>query len=281
MSTPRKIWLCGITCKGNEQNLRELITPCLPYINGLNWVFHYPTDSGADYLESVKGEGKIVYTEWAQRHHFSQNHYLYNGTIQPNDIFLQIDTEERISEKFFKERLPEYIEIMDRDNISMIANYQKGFVYKFNEEMEYAGSPHWYMTKMRGGALNDELPHDYFKNVRLEKRPERYFVKHYVKYYLYPAGSNSAALGLDRNGNPQDLFPIVESRRIAFREELRKRNIPLTVDGVMSLFDAPMDEVMKGFFNNVKELNDLYREYVLKDSSFPDDHDFKNMVIIK
>jgi len=56
-----RIWLTGITSKGNEEDLRELIDPIKDDFHGLIWTFHYPKDSGAEYLESVKGEGNNLY----------------------------------------------------------------------------------------------------------------------------------------------------------------------------------------------------------------------------
>ena len=55
-----KLWLIGITTEGHEKDLRELIEPIKQDFDGLIWTFHYPLDSGYDYLRSVKGDGEII-----------------------------------------------------------------------------------------------------------------------------------------------------------------------------------------------------------------------------
>ena len=62
-----KLWLIGITTEGHKQDLQELIDPIKDDFDGLIWTFHYPKDNGADYLESVKGQGEIIYTKWCNR----------------------------------------------------------------------------------------------------------------------------------------------------------------------------------------------------------------------
>ena len=48
-----KLWLIGITTEGHEKDLRELIEPIKHDFDGLVWTFHYPLESGYDYLCSV------------------------------------------------------------------------------------------------------------------------------------------------------------------------------------------------------------------------------------
>jgi len=94
-----RLWLIGVTNEGHEKDLRELIEPIKDDFDGLVWTFHYPKDNGADYLESVKGEGEIIYTKWCNRLDFSRNHCLFQGPIKIGDWFLTIDSLERILQK--------------------------------------------------------------------------------------------------------------------------------------------------------------------------------------
>lgn len=279
--TPR-IFLCGITSGGKEANLRALIEPINEHIHGLQWCFHLPTDAGADYLESRKGDGRIVYSHFSARHGFSMTQYLWQGTMEPGDVFIQVDDMERLSSAFFTDKLPGFIELMEQANVAMIANYGKGLIFRFNEQLEFRGSPHWYPTGLDGQAINVELDKNLFWNVRAAERPDPFqFVTHYLKYYLYPAGSNHCLLGLEKNGDPQALFPIRERRRLAFRDELRKRGIPLTIEGVKSLMIKGLDKTLKTYFMEEKILNDAWRHLHLGRTDFKDDHDFKNIIPIE
>ena len=271
-----KVWLCGITSSGKEDNLRTLIEPVIEHFAGLQWTFHYPKDSGADYLESRAGEGRIIYAHYSQRHGSSMTQYLYQGTMQDGDYFIQIDDLERISPQFCYEKLPQLIALMKEADLAMIANYGKGLVYRYNEQLEFRGSPHWYAVGLDGAAINIELEKNYFWNIRNEKRPKDHFINHYMRYYLFPAGSNSALLGLDTYSDPNITFPIREKQRLEFRKEMKARGYNLNLDGIKLMFSQPLDSWLKEQINSEKVLNDWYRYYILNkkdiiDSHFPSD----------
>lgn len=276
-----KLYLCGITNAGNEKNLKELIEPVLEYFDGLVWTFHLPADEGHWYLQNNKKEGKIITAEWSQRHGYSMTHYLWQGPMQEGDIFLQIDSQERISPKFCEISLPKIIEGMELNDIGMVSNFGKGFIYRYNEALEFRGSPHWFAINT-GGKANAEVQLDKtdFWNVRDEQREPFQFINHYLKYYLYPAGSNSVLLGLEKNGNPEELFPAREERRLKFRKYLKDCEIELMPEAVIDNMVNP-SETMKDFINNEKILNDTYRYYILEDKDFSDDHDFDNMIKVE
>ena len=289
-----KLWLCGITNLGNEQNLRELIEPILEYFDGLVWTFHDPTfnddgnmDQGFKILLHNKKEGKIITAEWCQRHFNSMNQYLWQGPMKDGDYFVQIDTQERMSPEFCA-KLRDICISMDEQNIGMISNFGKGLIYRYNEQLEFRGSPHWYAINLSGDKnAQAELEKDEFWNVRDNQREPMSFVDHYLKYYLYPAGSNSVLLGLDKNGNPAELFPPREERRLKFKKYLEDQNIiNPTVDTVISFFatqnsNETVDDQLKDFINNEKILNDVWRYHILGDSDFKDDHDFSNIIKIE
>jgi hypothetical protein len=280
-----KVWLTTMCQSGDVENLKELFEPILEYFHGIIVVVHdsTPDDPAVRYLESIKGEGEIIHRKFIYRHNVSMNETLFCGKIQEGDLVMWTDALERPGKRFCSVLNTEVNTFMLDGNFDMLAFYGKPFVFRYNEAMQYVGSPHWGLHGWTNGfelnrIYNNER--DVRLNIRPIKRPDpRHFVKHYAHYYVaYPAGSNSALLGLEKNGDPKELFPIVETRRLEFRKELRSRGLPLNVDSVIELFNDELDDVIKGYINNVKELNDLYREYVLKDSNFPDDHDFKNVI---
>lgn len=279
-----KLYLCGITSSNNLTNLKEMIDPIIDNIDGLNFTFHYPTDEGATYLENNKKDGKIVYADWCQRHSYSMNHFLFQGNMQYGDYFILLDSMERVSREFIEKAIPDFIKQMKERNLCLLCNYGKGFLFKYDESLEFQGSPHWFTSTFTGGTLNLELPKDLFWNVRSEQRDKWHFIDHYAKYMLYPYGSNHSLLGLEKNGNPKDLFPVRETTRLQFRVYLRDiLKIPITVDSLKSYLIDNKDNIpskMKEFINTEKVWNDFYRFHILNDRNFNDDHDTGNMIKI-
>jgi hypothetical protein len=275
-----KIYLCGITTVGKYENLKELIDPIISYFDGLIWTFHDGKDEGSEYLEANKKDGAIIYTKFSQRHGFSMQQYLWQGPMQDGDYFVQVDDQERLSFNFCAVLLPTFIEAMETHNIAMIANYGKGLIFRYNEQLEFKGSPHWYATNLDGPSTNVELVQTDFWNVRNKNRSKFQFVDHYAKYYLYPAGSNHSLLGLDHHPQGNNFFVEREKRRIEFRNEMKDRGYPLTVDGLKNLFINALDDKIKDFINKDLILNDFYRYYILKDETLVDSHNWSGMIKI-
>lgn len=279
-----KLWLTLMTAAGNEENLRELVTPILPFIDGIVAVVHRPcdNDAGLKFLEDNKGEGKIIVRDFVQRHDFSQTETLYAGVIKEGDLFIVCDTLERPVPSFIETVKGHINDFMLQHDLDCIYYYGKAYIVRYNELMHYRGSPHWGLAGVKSGIdFATFYPDDNLirQNVRPVKRPDPFhFVGHYVKYYLYPAGSNHCLLGLEKNGDPNKLFPVREARRLEFRKELVKRGYPLTLDGVKQLIDDGLDKTMQEFFTSEKILNDAYRYFKLGLTNFKDDHNWEDMV---
>jgi len=277
-----------MTSAGNEKNLRELIEPILEYFHGLVWTFHKPVfvdtdviDAGFLFLDENKKDGQIILAEWSNRHFNSMNQYLWQGPMKDGDFFIQIDTLERMSPEFCS-TLGGVIESMQTQDIGMIANRGKGLIFRYNEILEFRGSPHWTPINVVGMQANTELDQSEFWNVRDQQRAPFYFVDAYLRYYLYPAGSNHCLLGLEKNGKVAELFPPREERRLKFKRYLLDNNVDMDKEGVKDFMAANKDdESLKDFINNEKILNDFYRYHVLQDTDFQDDHDFQNMIKVE
>lgn len=262
--------------------------PIKQYLDGVIVVVHdaSPDDPGVKYLESVKGEGEIILRKFVYRHWHSMNETLFTGRIQNGDVVMWIDTDEFCPPHFAATIKTEWYPFMINNQIDLLSFMGKPYLFIYNEGLQYVCSPHWTLIGYhRAFALEQLIPEekDARINLRYTRRTEpRWWVKHNARYFIeYPAGSNSAMLGLEKNGDVNKLFPIVEQRRLEFREILRKRGIPVRVKSVVELLESgPLDDEIKPYFNQCKELNDLYRHVVLKDMSFPDDHDFNNKVKI-
>ena len=287
MSNPR-LFLTSMSTGGNVDNITEMVEPILPYLDGIIWVLHHcaTDDPGAQYLESVKGAGKVIYRFWPGRHHVSMNDTLYTGLMEEGDLFLYCDALERPMLPFVSRIKSEIAFTMEEADLDVIAYFGKPFLMRYRETMEYRGSPHWglYGWNNRGIEWSTIEPDE--SKVRLNTRPLKRpnvwgWVDHYLKYYVaYPAGSNHCLLGLEKNGDPNKLFPIREARRLEFRRYLKSKGVPLTVDGVRAWLLLGPDEEGKRFVREEKILNDAYRRYILNDTTLVDNHDFKDMVPI-
>ncbi len=117
------------------------------------------------------------------------------------------------------------------------------------------------------------------QNMRPVKRTDAYqWVKHYLRYFLeFPAGSNSAALGLDHwAGDQATNFQKREICRLLFRQEMRDRGYPVTVDGFVAMMHGPLDETLRNYLKAEKTFSDAYHYLVkgrldVKHSHNPDD----------
>lgn len=284
-----KFWLCFLAGPNSVDDLKELIEPVKPYFNGVVATCHARPDSEeAIYLESVKGEGKIVYTDWCKRHDFARNHYLFCGPIRNGDWVCQIDVLERLNESFASSIFGFCAEL-EKLSLNMVYYYSKPFIFQYHESMTYVGSPHESLQRENGFSaveLANAMPNEdsVRKNVRPIKRTDPYhFVLHYLNYYLYPWGSNQCLLGLDNNPNRTKIFYEREYQRMQLCYYLESIGVDRTAKSVVAYMknkDALPEPFIK-FINTIKPLNDAYRLYVLERKDFKDDHDWANVVSVQ
>lgn len=282
MNKPFKFWLVGMTGPGEVENLKEVIEPIYDQFDGLVWTFHIPADSGADYLESRKGQGEILYTKYCRRHDLSRNIYLHQGPIKEGDYFVGIDTMEKLLPEFFN-RLPQLFNILISNDIDGVYLHGKRFMFRYNELMEHAGNPHEYikgvnraveLTKIAGFENSVE----YFTNLRPQKRDKYHFVRHFGLHFWFPAGSNGMLLGLDDN------IPEFHRREAQRLECLKYCRNTLGINSADEFIDwiqkHPLTTELKQFINREKILNDIYRYYVLGDRNFGSDLKVKDMITV-
>ena len=270
-----KLWLIGITTQGHRQDLEELIEPIKDHFDGLIWTFHYPKDDGADYLESVKGEGEIIYTKWCNRLDFSRNHSLFQGPMRVGDWFVTIDTLERLSPEF-TENLKRFCEYLDNQGVDGCFLYNKRFLFKFNEETQFCLNPHETINgSKRSIELSDQnfWNESYQKNVRAEKRQDPfYFIEHNFKYYLFP-DTNHLVLGFEHD---LDLVKERYKNRSKFLQSVYDQGFdPHDVKSVEECLRSNLTDQMKQCIDFEKFLNDWYRYKVLEQKeNISDKHDF-------
>lgn len=287
-----KIFLTLMCGPGSLTDLKELWGPITPYIDGIGAVYFGSTsDPEFRYLESVKGGGKIICLPYVGRHDLARTVCVHNGAIEEGDWVMQFDTLERVPASFAT-TLRSFIPLLKQRGVNAAYYYGKIFLYEYHESIVFQGTPHEGFRRLDNNLKAVELNvsfNDESKvrlNVRPIKRPDRFhFVDHYLKYYVgQPWGSNHVLLGLEKNGDPQKLFPMRETRRLVFREYCRtKLGLALTADAIKAYMlehQKDMPEDFKKFLREEKILNDAWRYHVLGCRDFTDDHDHKNMVEI-
>ena len=283
------LWLTSMSSDPSPENPTEMIEPILDHLYGIIWVLN---DVAADapaarYLETVKGAGQIIHRGWpAGRHFHAMNDTLFTGKIEEGDYVIFCDPLERPMLPFVSRVKTEIGPMMQESDVDVIFGWGKPFLLRYRETMEYRNSPHWSLAGWNGRGIEwSSIEPDEKKvrwNVRPLKRQDKWhWVKHYARYFLcYPAGSNSALLGLEKQGDPARLFPIREAKRLAFRAEMRRRGYPLTLEGLNEMLKKPLDNWLKRAINEEKTWSDYYNHVILGRTDLKDTHDPKDIIPI-
>lgn len=282
MSKIYLVFMCG---PGSLVNLRDLIEPVRSAFDGVVAVLHDSRGSDEEaYLESVKGCGKVIHTEYTRRHDWSRNHYLYGGPIENGDWCCQLDDKERLGSPLVS-NLRVFIRSLKDQGLNAAWYYGKPFLFEYHESLQYSGSPHEGLRRndgqMRGLELSVQYPTetDIRYSVRATQRQDPYhWVGHYWRYYTFPWGSNQTLLGAEHRGDPSKVYHQREQVRAAFRAEVERRGVKWDDKAILTYWLAtPLDDTMRAFVNADKIIQDTYRYFVLKDLSVRDEHDWVSM----
>lgn len=283
---PARLFLTSMSSAGQLENIVEMIEPLIPHLDGIIWVLHdTPADDpGAVYLEQHKGAGRVIHRAWPTGRHFhSMNETLFTGLIEEGSLVIWADALERPMAEFVKHVKTDVNALMHESEVDLVAYYGKAFLFRYAEHLAYVGSPHWSLTGCAKAIEWSKVEPDE-KLVRWNVRPLKrtdplQWVSHMARYWVaYPAGSNSALLGLDHfpGGQTQETFMRRELTRLAFRRLMRDRGFPLTLDGLKALFAQPLDDLLRQHLRAEKTLSDFYhwlhgRGAQLKHSHVPTD----------
>lgn len=284
--TEPRLWLTSMSHGGPAtlENAREIIEPIHSLIDGTVWVLHDtdPNDPTAQYLESVKGAGRIIHRPWPRGRHFhSMNETLWSGPMEDGDLVLWVDPLERAQPAFVSRVKGEIAHLMVEAEIGCLHFYGKPYLFRYTETLEYRNSPHWTLTGVQGRQIEWSQMEPDEKQVRLNVRPLKrggdayHWVRHYLRYFVeFPAGSNSALLGLDHwpGGQTQENWVKRETNRLALRAEMRKRGYPLTVDGFIAMCRAGLDDTLKTHLRAEKTFSDAFHHLVCGRTDVRDSH---------
>lgn len=273
--------MCG---PNSIENIKELLDPIHMFFNGIICVLHDGYNSQEHkYLESIKGEGKIIHVNYCKRHDFSRNHYLFCGPTKNGDWICQTDDLERLVPSF-AQSISTYISQLKTMSVNAAYYYGKPLLYEFHESLQFFGSPHEGLNRQDGKMQAIELSKIFTDeskvriNVRPLKRTDPYgWVDHYMKYYLFPWGSNQCLLGNENRGNPMEIFLKREELRLQFVEELENRGFERSLDGVKILLKSELDNKLKNFLNKEKIIQDFYRYHILMDLTVKDEHKWTDL----
>lgn len=287
MNSP-KVWLTSMSQGGEIENIREIISPISEWLNGVIWTMHdAPTDDeGVKFLEAAKGDGKVIHRFYNQRNYFSMNETLFSGLIQEGDFVIWTDALERPMPEFVSRIHSEIGPMMVEADLDVIFAWGKAFLIRYREGMEYGGTPHWYLQGWNGRGIEWSTVEADENKVRKNMRPIKrtddwHWVGHYARYFIQqPAGSNCALLGLEKQGNPQQLFPVREKRRLEFRKAMKGRGYELTLKGLKEMLSRDLDPWLKGELNVEKTWSDYYNYEILGLRNIKHTHDPKDMIPI-
>jgi hypothetical protein len=281
-----KYWLVFMAGSNSINDIKEMLDPIIDYFDGIVVTYHGDIkDLEYKYLDSVKKEGEIIIQPFCGRHYHSRNTYLWCGPIKNGDFCFTTDVLEHPNIEYvrnFKNIANSYLV----KGINCVFFYSKPLFFQYHESMEYIGTPHESLKRNDGGAvyldIANSAPEDSIrKNTRPLKRDKYHFIKHYCRYALYPWGSNHYMLGLDKTENPQQSFVSRETNRLKFIELLKELDIKRDVDSIIQYMkNGNMDNRFINFINIDKNFNDLYRYYVLNDTTIIDNHDWSSLVRI-
>lgn len=276
------VFMCG---PDSLEDLKEMMAGVREHFTGLSCVYHgKETDPEGQYLESIKGDGRVVYLPYSRRHSLSRNVGLHCSTLEDGDLCMQFDALERVEPKFAGQ-IRALGRQMRESGVNAIWYFDKPFVFEYHESLEYVGSPHETLKRddgrMRAVEAKTSWPieREVRYNVRPEKRKDQPFhwVGHYAKYFLFPWGSNHALLGLSDRGDPNVLFPIREQKRLEFLAEMRRRGYPRTLEGLNAMFAQPLDDKLRSMINEEKVWQDYYRLHILNDQTVTDEHKWTSL----
>lgn len=266
-----ELYLSFLAGEGMLDDLHAMIDPILPYFDGIRATLHTEKGSAeSNYLESIKGKGKIVHSEWTRRLDFSRNKYLYETGFEDGDWFIQTDVLEHPQKKIL-DLIPTLIAA--NPTITSYYYYKKPFLVKWNENLFYHGNPHEYLAGVNSfglaAPLEETFPdeNDVRKNMRPFKRTDpKYWIEHNAKYWFYP----------NTNHLTNDLAETEENRgkvlkRTELRHEMMKdmcgRGFSLNVFGLKKYFSGKLPKYKRAFINNDKILQDFYRHFILNDNT--------------
>lgn len=146
-----KFWLTFIT-QNRKQDIEEMTKDIYPTFDGIVAVDHFSNDGTFELLQERKGAGKIIQKTFVKHHAHSMNEFLFAGIINNGDYFLILDSSDRINPNWLIS-LRKDVEYYNQNQIGGIF-FDRIFLAKYIDSMEFFGAIHWGLTPLFGKVLN-------------------------------------------------------------------------------------------------------------------------------
>lgn len=249
-------------------DISQMISNIYPTFDGIVAVVNQPSNDGTyELLESNKGNGKIIKTQWTPHHGFLMNHLLFYGGIDDGRWCLYLDSPERITDLFIQD-LPQMLKMYDDNGIGALYWDGRPYLFKYNKYCEFFGAVHWGLSNINGKIITSPDKDHYIINKRKEK-PEISWCLNPIKYWVcYPLSEETYAMYGKYGG---DLWKKHEAIRRDFRKyciDVLKIDIT-TLDGLIDYMKKieskeviPSDYFIETVENEFR-LSELYQLKVL------------------
>lgn len=259
-----KLWLCGIT-NGPLESLKKLIEPSVHLFNGLCWAVDDTAPPEVfDYLESKKGEGKIIKHPFMQAHDWQLNQWLHCGAIKSGDKVFIMDSTDSFGSEFL-----EYLEATVMNwAVNGIYNIFLGrpWVITFTGHQFSQSSPHWGISNLLGSTIQLNNDDQYYVVNGRDKNKSA--IEHPIKYFIEYKRSNASEL-LYRQFSDQ-IWQERELARINFQLYVENTlGFECIVDNLIKYISAGLQnknlpEYVINYIESEVNMIDLVRYYILK-----------------
>lgn len=272
-----KIWICGsVSAYGEEENIKELVK-VFKYFNGAFFNVNYnninsiaATAQTYESLDRHKGEGKIVYTPWLQRHDWAMNAFL--NMVPNGDAFMYIDAQELPKIEFLEQMRP-LIEKCQKEGVDSIWWNRPYIMLNKRPEMQFVGNPHAWLQGLNNKYINiaDESKVRYDEGgchfgdfIYNKKKLENTRLLHGIKYSLYDLPNNQFQMFYPKN--PE--YTEHEAARRSFCKTLDEKEYERTLEGLELFFKekANLTGEIINYLNFEFVFRDFYRYKILKHS---------------
>ena len=272
-----KVYLCGITSKGDYENIKRLIKSSEDSFDGLIFVYDADTNSLKkdkekcfQFLNDNKKGGKIICRPFTRDHDIQMSEFLRRGPLELGDWFIIRDSVEIFNPEWAK-NIKTFLNSCDLQGVRSVYNHGKGFAFKWNDSMIFQGNPHWGLQGAQGKSIDLK---DYFDEGKKEHtwrpkdgeeggRPIDNKIKHEAKYAWVYGRSNHLLLGYE---NRIEEFQRAEMIRLHIREVARLNNFDMTIEGLeefMKYLEETDYNQFKSWINSHRVWKNFYRYIIL------------------
>ncbi len=267
-----------MTCSAETENIKELVGQFTNYVDGFLVSYNLTPEEvyspknmpAAQFLESNKKAGKVIFREYNTMHGYGMCEYLYCGIPRINDLLILRDSSERASVKLL-EKLDLLHNWMIGNNIRAIYHESKPLFVLFDENIYFTPHHHFGLGGVSGQVIelkNIDLFSETYKedafSLRNKQRPADHRIDYEVKIFL---NHHSNHLALYWNEKGVEVLNQHQQYRFAFLNYLDKLGVKHNVEALKNyLQNNKLEPEIAFLLNQERFLRNFYRYHVLKHS---------------